>query len=66
MKKDNKPLKILLVSLGLALAFMIYQYYQIHQLNALLDNQQAIIAHIEHSHEQMLLALYNHLTFCEY
>lgn len=64
----NKDKKLLLVTIVVFIAFivMFYQAYKINQLTNKVYSQNAVILEMQHGHEQTMLALYNHLTFCEY
>ena len=62
----NKDKKLLLVVVFMAFISMLYQAHRINQLTNKVQSKNAVIMEMQHGHEQTILALYNHLTFCEY
>lgn len=59
-------LVIYLVIFIVFISILNYHQKKVEQLTYIVQNQKAVIEHMQHGHEQTMLSLYSHLTFCEY
>lgn len=69
MQKFSLKTKVSIIVWLIVFIVMLLTFYQhqkkVEQLTSTVQSQKAVIEQMHHEHEQMLLSLYAHLTFCE-